>query len=130
MVASRVTRAGPVTKTTSSATPSTAKAVCRSSGVVSRCAHRPRTIVPIWGIEAPASTAHRCGQTSAQPAVIETVIRLAEAAKTTAVDVQHPALAEAVGQPAVGDGEDGVAQDVGGRDLPGEGVGAGQRAHQ
>ena len=78
-----VTSAGPVTKTTSSATLSAAKAVCRSLCAERMYTQRPRTMAPICGIEAPARTPHTCGQTSAHSWVIETIIRLLDSAKTT-----------------------------------------------
>ena len=129
-VARKVTSAGPVTNTTSSATLSTANAVCRSLSEVSRCAQRARTMVPICGIEAPASAPHTCGQGSAHSWTIETIIRMRGEREDDRVDVQHAALAEPVGQPAVRDGEERVADDVRRRDLAGQRVGAGQRADE
>ena len=71
-----------MTKTTSSATLSAAKAVCRSLCAVRMYTQRPRTMAPICGIEAPASAPHTCGQTSAHSWVIETIIRMLESANT------------------------------------------------
>ena len=56
-VASTVTMIGPVMKTTSSATASSANAVCTSRGESSTCAHRARTQLPIAGNPAPATAA-------------------------------------------------------------------------
>jgi hypothetical protein len=47
--------------TASSATDSTANAVCFSRALGSRCVHRARTLDPIGGIATPATTAARCG---------------------------------------------------------------------
>ena len=58
-VARIVTSTGPTTKTTSSSTASSAKAVCTSAGRSSRCAHRVRTLAPTWGSDAPARAAKR-----------------------------------------------------------------------
>ena len=82
-VASTVTSAGPVTKTTSSATPSTANAVCRSPASSSRWAHRARTMVPTCGIAMPATTASRWGHGKDQPSVTATTIRLELSPKAT-----------------------------------------------
>ena len=57
-VASSVTSGGPSTKTTSSATASKAKAVCRLSRS-SSAAQRARTIEPMLGAAAPVSAASR-----------------------------------------------------------------------
>ena len=65
-VDSNATRVGPDMKTASSATDSTAKAVCFSRGSGSRCVHRARTLDPIGGIADPATTAARSGHGSDQ----------------------------------------------------------------
>ncbi len=79
-----MTSAGPVTNTISSATPSAANAVCRSASSSSRWAQRLRTREPNGGIAAPATTANRCGTTSGQPSVIETIIAVVAMANSTA----------------------------------------------
>ena len=115
-----VTSAGPVTKTTSSTTLSTANAVCRSRrpGAGRPSARAPST--PICGMAAPASAPRTWGRGSAQSSVIETIIRPLVEREDDGVDVQHRALAEPVGQPPVRYGEGGVADDVGRRHLPGQ----------
>ncbi len=79
----KVTSAGPVTKTTSSATPSKAKAVCRSRGSVSRCAQRARTIAPTCGMAVPAAAAARCGHGRAQSRSTAVSITVVAATKAT-----------------------------------------------
>ena len=80
----RVTSAGPVTNTTSSATLSAAKAVWRSLGTGSRCAQRARTIVPICGIAAPARAAQTSAHGRAQSSTMATIIRVVVTAKAPA----------------------------------------------
>ena len=125
-----VTSAGPVTKTTSSATLSAAKAVCRSLWAERMYTQRPRTMAPICGIEAPARAPHTCGQTSAHSCGDRDDHQAAGEREDHRVGVQHEALSEPVRQPTVRDGEQRVADDVGGRDLAGERIGTGHRAHQ
>jgi hypothetical protein len=57
VVASTVTMIGPSMKTASSATASSANAVCTSRSASSTCAHRARTELPIAGNPAPHTTA-------------------------------------------------------------------------
>ncbi len=56
-MASTVTAAGPSTNTSSSATDSNEKAVCRRGEPASRTLHRVRTIEPSDGMVAPAAVA-------------------------------------------------------------------------
>ena len=127
-VARRVTSAGPVTNTTSSATPSTANAVCRSLGAR---AGGPSGRGP-WCRS--GGSRRRRGRPAVRPRQRPVLDdrddhqAWSRRAKTTASTYSTLRLAEPVGQPAVRDGEDRVADDVRRRDLPGQRVGAGQRA--
>ena len=83
-------------------------------------------MVPICGIEAPASAPQHV-RPRQRPLVGDRDDHQAAGQREDhRVDVQHQALAEPVRQPAVRDGEQRVADDVGGRDLAGQRVGTGQ----
>ena len=83
-----------------------------------------RTMVPIWGIAAPASAAPDVGpRQSPSPRRSRRSSGPLAQREGDRVDVQHPALAEPVRQPSVRDREDRVADDVGRRHLAGQAVG-------
>jgi len=80
-VASRVTRAGPSTKHTSSATDSRENAVCSRGESASSALHRARAIGPSAGIAAPPSAPATNSAQSGAPACTATTSPATETAK-------------------------------------------------
>ena len=106
VVASTVTRVGPMMKTASSTTASSGEGGLQlARRPASTCDQRARTHEPIGGHRrAGDGAARRCGHGAGQSACDgDHQQRPAATAKTDAVDGQHPRLAEPVEQPALRD---------------------------